>query len=61
MSLSDEQGNYSEYWPRVLGLLDLRLELAFEEYSSRDRKGALARMIAVTQYHTQARLAEFKP
>jgi hypothetical protein len=61
VSLSDEQGNYSEYWPRVLGLLDQRLELAFEEYSSRDRKGALARMIAVTQYHTQARLAEFKP
>jgi hypothetical protein len=58
---SDEQGNYSEYWPRVLGLLDQRLEAAFEEYSSRDRKGPLARMIAVTHYHTQAKLSEFKP
>lgn len=45
----------------MLGLLDQRLEVAFEDYSSKDRKGSLARMIAVTQYHTQAKLSEFKP
>src|SRR3981189_3403763 len=56
-NLMKKQGKYSEYWPRVLGLLDQRLELAFEDVSSKDRKSPLARKIAVTQYYTQGKLA----
>lgn len=54
------QGRYTEYWPRVLGLLDQRLDNAFEEISSKDRKDPAARKIAVTQYYVHNKLKEMK-
>lgn len=59
-SPSDLQGRYTEYWPRVLGLLDQRLDNAFEDISSKDRKDPAARKIAVTQYYVHNKLNEMK-